>query len=143
MIEGYAQCIRIDVRWRDLDAMSHVNNAVYFTYLETARAHYWEQVFGARTIQDINFILASIQCDFLSQTSFGETLEVGLRIPSVGKTSFGFEYEVRAEMDGRLVARARSTQVLFDYTENSKVAITEEWLARVEAAEGRRPSSPT
>lgn len=121
--------------------MGHVNNAVYFTYFEIARERYWEEVFDARIAQDCNFILASEMCDFLAQTSYGETLEVGVRIPSAGRTSFEFEYEVRAVGDGRLAARGRSTQVLFDYAGNCKMPVTEEWLARVEAAEGRRPSS--
>lgn len=140
MIEGYPISARIEVRWKDLDAMGHVNNALYFTYFEIARARYWEEVFGAKTIKDINFILASVQCDFVSQTSYGESLEVGIRIPSAGKTSFAFEYEVHAVGDGRLVARGRSTQVLFDYARDAKTPITEAWLVRVEAAEGRRPA---
>lgn len=143
MIEGYPVTARVEVRFRDLDAMGHVNNAVYFTYFEIARAHYWEEVFGARAVADINFILASIRCDFVSQTSYGEALEVGIRVPSAGRTSFEFEYEVRAGGDGRLVARGRSAQVLFDYGENRKMPITEGWLDRVEAAEGRRPSAPS
>jgi acyl-CoA thioester hydrolase len=139
MIEGYPISARIEVRWRDIDALGHVNNAVYFTYLEIGRSRYWDQVFQARTIRDIHFIVASIQCDFLSQVSYGEPLEVGIRIPSVGRTSFDFEYEIRAVEDGRPVARARSAQVLYDYSRNEKTPLTEEWLEKVTAAQGKAP----
>ena len=139
MIEGYPVSARIEVRWRDLDALGHVNNAVYFTYLEIARGRYWEDVFGVRTLSDIHFIVASIQCDFLSQVPHGETLEVGIRISAVGRTSFDFEYDMRAVEDGRPVARARSTQVLFHYGRNEKTPITEPWMEKVVAAQGSRP----
>lgn len=130
---------RIEVRWRDIDPLGHVNNAVYFTYFEVARARYFEEAFDARTVRDINFILASIECDYLSPVRYGEVVEVGIRIPAVGRTSFDFEYEARTATGDRPVARARSTQVLYDYERDRKVEVTEPWLARVTALEGRRP----
>jgi acyl-CoA thioester hydrolase len=138
-MEGFPVFTKIPVRFRDLDAKGHVNNAVYFTYWEIGRAHYFERVFGARTVEDTNFILATIRCDFVSQVSYGEDLEVGIRIPSVGRSSFDFEYELRAS-GGRPAARAWSTQVLFDYAAQRKIPIGEEWLAKVAAAEGQRPT---
>jgi acyl-CoA thioester hydrolase len=138
-VEGYPVSARVEVRWRDVDALGHVNNAVYFTYFEIARTRYFEEVFLARTLQDIDFILASIRCDFLSPTRHGETLEVGIRIPTVGRTSFDFDYEARALTDGRPVARAHSSQVLYDYAADRKKEITEGWLERVAAVQGRRP----
>ncbi len=137
-MDGYPVTARIDVRWRDVDALGHVNNAVYFTYFEIARTRYWEEAFQARTLEDINFIVASIRCDFLAPTRYGGAVEVGIRVPSVGRTSFDFEYEARAE-GGRPVARARSTQVLYDYAADRKTPLTDAWLDRVAALQGRRP----
>lgn len=139
MIEGYPVSVQIDVRWRDVDALGHVNNAVYFTYLEVARTHYFERAFNARAIDDIKFMLASIRCDFLSPAYYGDTVEVGIRILSVGRTSFDFDYEVRAIQDDKAIARALSTQVLYDHAAGQKLPITEDWLDRVAAVEGQRP----
>ncbi|MFU8858558.1 MAG: acyl-CoA thioesterase [Deferrisomatales bacterium] len=139
-MEGYPVTARIEVRWRDVDALGHVNNAVYFTYFEIARTRYYEEVFRASTIDDMNFLLASIQCDFLSPTRHGETVEVGIRIPLAGRTSFDFEYAARALGDGRLVARARSTQVLYDHRADRKLPIGAAWLDQVAAAQGSYPS---
>jgi acyl-CoA thioester hydrolase len=141
MIPGYPVTARIEIRWRDLDALGHVNNAVYFTYLEIARGRYMEQAFQTWTIHDVNFVVASIRCDFLSQVARRGAIEVGIRIPSVGKTSFDFEYDVRTEAEGRAVARAYSTQVLFDFGRGEKIPITSAWLDRVAAVEGCRPPS--
>jgi acyl-CoA thioester hydrolase len=139
MLEGFPVTAAVEVRWRDLDPMGHVNNAVYLTYFEMARTRYFADVLGARGVEDINFILASVRCDFLSPALFGETLEVGIRVPGVGRTSFEFEYEVRSAKDGRTVARGRSTQVLFDYAKGEKISIEDEWLDKVAAAQGQRP----
>jgi len=76
----------------------------------------------------------------ISPTAYGEMLEVGIRMPAVGRSSLEFESEVRSVSDERAVARARSTQVLFDYATNNRVPIGDEWLARVEAGQGERPS---
>ena len=130
---------QIDVRWRDIDALGHVNNAVYFTYFEIARTRYYEAVFGARTLEDIDFLVASIRCDYLSPVVFGETLEVGIRIPWVGRTSYGFAYEVRVLGDGRVAARAESVQVRIDVRTNQKLPITPEWIERVARVQGEPP----
>ncbi|WP_025322396.1 acyl-CoA thioesterase [Deferrisoma camini] len=130
---------RIQVRWRDIDPLGHVNNAVYFTYFETARARYYEEVLDARGIEDIDFLVASIRCDYLSPVVYGETVEVGIRVVWVGKTSWSFEYEARTG-DGRVVARADSVQVRFDHQTGRPRPLDEDWIARVTRAQGGPPA---
>lgn len=139
MMEGFPVTATIEVRWRDLDALGHVNNAVYFTYFEMARTRFLNKIRERRGVEDVDFILASVRCDFLSPVVFGEILTVGIRVPAVGRTSFEFEYEVRSANDGRPVARGRSIQVAFDYAKGQKAQVTGEWLDKVAAAQGQRP----
>lgn len=143
MMQDYTVSAPVEVRWRDVDALGHVNNAVYFTYLEIARTLYFEQVFNVPRCEESPILLVSAQCDFLSQVTRGESLEVGVRVSSAGNTSFDFEYELRSTPEGRLLARASTTQVLFDHAAGRKVPITDGWLDRVEAAQGIRPSRKT
>ena len=131
--------VPIHVRWRDVDALRHVNNAVYFTYFEIARTKYYEEVFGAKGVEDIDFILASIRCDFIEPILYGTSVEVRIGIPVVGSSSFDFSYEICRTAENRVVSRASSTQVLFDYGTNQKRSITPTWLEQVEAAQGDRP----
>ena len=138
-MDGYAISACIDVRWRDVDALGHVNNAVYFTYMEVARSTYLDKLLGPHQAQDIPILLASARCDFRAQVTHGEQVEVGIRVGSVGNTSFDFEYEMRSCRDGRLVAQGGSAQVLYDQGAGQKLPVTEEWLDRIEACEGRRP----
>ena len=71
-------------RFRDTDAMGHINNAVYITYLEVARQAYWRALDGSSKYRDVPFILARVECDFRSEALQHETLEVHIRCPWVG-----------------------------------------------------------
>ena len=90
---------RETVRFRDLDGMGHVNNAVFSTYLEQARLAW----FGEPTelpLQDV--ILARTEIDFRSPVAWGETVEIGVRPSRLGTKSFELEYELRSGgQDGR------------------------------------------
>ena len=56
--------IRIPVRFRDVDVLGHVNNAVYFTYMEQVRTEYWLHTFGLTKLEQLAFIVAHAECDF-------------------------------------------------------------------------------
>jgi acyl-CoA thioester hydrolase len=105
----------VDVRFRDLDAIGHVNNAVYLTYLESARIAYWMEVTGGRDLGDLGMILARAEIDYRSPVSYGESLEVGVRCASLGRSSFVLELAVFERSSGRLVAEARKVLVHYDY----------------------------
>jgi acyl-CoA thioester hydrolase len=112
------------VRFRDCDAMGHVNNAVYSTYLEEARI----DVVGSLSA----FILARVEIDFRAELRAGEEIEVGSRVGRVGTKSFDLEHEIRA--GERLVAEAKSVLVAYDYELGASVPLSEELLGRLERA---------
>jgi acyl-CoA thioester hydrolase len=100
----------IEVRFVDTDAFGHVNNAVYLSYFEAARAGYYEKVVGhpfmagGRATADM-FVIAEARISYLFPAFFGETLIVGCRFAWSSRASFGFEYRIRAEES--IVAPAR------------------------------------
>jgi acyl-CoA thioester hydrolase len=119
--------VTVEVRWRDLDALSHVNNAVYFTYLEQARVGYLQELgLLPDTPWGIGFILAEAHCRFKSPLTLSERVTVRIRVSEVGRSSFTFEYRVEGE-DGRLAAEAQTTQVCYDYDDRHPVTIPDEW----------------
>ena len=129
-------------RFRDTDAMGHINNAVYITYLEVGRQAYWARLMGRDDYRSVPFILASVTCDFRSEALVDEVLEVGLRCERVGGKSFEFRYEIRERDGGRLVVEARSVQVCYDYAARRSIAMPDELRARLEALEGRPLGTP-
>ena len=125
-MEGFPFVHRESVRFRDLDGMGHVNNAVYSTYLEQARLAW----FGTDTEMPLSdVILARTEIDFRSPLAFGETVEIGVRPVRLGTKSFDLEYELWS--DGRLVAEARSVLVGYDYDRARSAPIPERWRRRL------------
>ena len=136
----------VEVRLSDTDAMGHVNNARYLTYVEIARVAYYEQVTGnALPIgthgAEEGMILAEIRMTYRSPAFYGETLAVETRVERIGRTSFGMVHRITAPASrygpARLVAVADSTLVSYDYTDECPIPVPDEWRARMEAFEGR------
>ena len=109
------------VRFRDCDAMGHVNNAVYSTYLEQARI----AIMGGLG----EMILARVEIDFRDELRAGEEIEIRSRCPRIGTKSFDLEHEIRA--GERLVAAAKSVLVGYDYEHGHSVPLTESQRRRL------------
>lgn len=130
--------VSITVRFRDLDAMGHVNNSVYLTYFEEARVAYYRLLTGHELDPaTFDFVIAEITCTYRSPARLGEVLEVAIRTSEVRSRSFVFEYLITERESKRVVATGRSVQVAYDYAAGRTKSLSEEMVARMEAFEGR------
>ncbi len=136
-LPGFAVTHEIVPRFRDTDAMGHVNNAVYVTYLEVARQAYWAALEREPDYARVPFILARVVCDFRSEALLNDALLLGIRCAWIGDKSFAFEYEIREKRAGRLVVEASSVQVCYDYAAKRSVPVPPALRQRLEAFEGR------
>ena len=118
--------VEIKVPWRDIDVAGHVNNAVYFSYMETARIEAFLQATGGSRPADVLFIVARAACDFQSPAYMGETLVVKVWPTRVGNTSFTLKYQLTEKATGRLVADAETVQVMYDYAAKRKKPIPDD-----------------
>jgi len=73
-MDGYPFACPIQVRWRDVDALGHVNNATIVTYLETARTELWRERFGGGTA--IPFVVARVEVDYRRQLGLDDRVRV-------------------------------------------------------------------
>ncbi|MBA3365277.1 MAG: acyl-CoA thioesterase [Actinobacteria bacterium] len=124
-MEGFPFVYREPVRFRDLDAMEHVNNAVFLTYLEEARTAFLRERGLVTRLEDLGMVVARAEIDFRSTVAFGETVDIGVRASRFGTKSFELEY--RLESAGRLAAEAKTVCVGFDYETRSTVPVPEAW----------------
>src|SRR5712671_89508 len=115
---------RLSVRFRDCDAMGHVNHAVYFTYLEQCRLTYWRELTGTPS-PHTRVIIARAECDYRSPAHFGDELEVRIGIGEIGQSSFTLLYEIVQAGDGRLVASGKTVMVSYDYTAGASTPLPE------------------
>ena len=120
---------RLEVRFRDCDALGHVNNAVYLTYLEEARRHHWRACGLASSADGERIpavILARVEIDYRRPVLCGELLAVRLGVAAIGRTSFTYEYEIVDERS-QLVASARTVLVRYDYAAQKPVPISDDF----------------
>ena len=130
--------VDIPVRFRDVDGMAHVNNAVFSTYLETARIEYWHRLFpGELDLSKVEMILARAEIDFRGQIRFPGTVRVSARCPRIGTKSFDLVYRVESADGGELYAEARTVQVAYDYRAGRTVPVSDALRRRIETLEGR------
>jgi acyl-CoA thioester hydrolase len=130
-MEGFRFSLGIDVRFRDLDALGHVNNAVYLTYFETARMEFWRQVNDRVDLTGMDMILARAEVDYRSPLVYGDRIEVGVRCASVRRSSFVLEQAIVHVPSGRLVAEARKVLVHYDYRAGTKKTLPEDLRQRL------------
>lgn len=124
----------IQMRFRDLDAMGHVNNAVYLSYCELARTQFYLKHAFKRSLHDIDFILAHIDIDYVSPAEWGDRVEVSVWPSKIGAASFTLSYELRDVTSGRLLATSSSVLVSYDYDKKKTKPIPSDFRKMLEAS---------
>jgi acyl-CoA thioester hydrolase len=114
----------MQVRFRDIDPMNHVNNAVYASYLEQARTLLYEDRLGV-DLGAVDTVLAHLSLDFKAPIELADDVTVRLSIGDVGRSSIPMDYEIRA--DGELTATGHTVQVVFDRETGESVSVPDEW----------------
>jgi acyl-CoA thioester hydrolase len=125
--------VRIPIRWRDVDAYGHVNNAVFLNYLEEARDRLVDSLFGDRAW---DFVVARVAIDYRSELDQDDREAViRCRVTGFGTSSVRTAEQVLAA-DGRLSAEAESVVVARDPATGRSRPLTDEERATLEEAIG-------
>jgi len=125
----------LQVRFADLDAMGHVNNATYATYLEQARVDYYADVLGVG-LDDIDTVLVNLEIDYRHEITLDHgTVTVVMGVREIGESSVVVGYELRA--GGHVAATAETTQVYVDPEAGTSRPLPEAWVGKMEAYRSR------
>lgn len=87
--------MRMPIRWGDMDVMGHVNNTVYFRYIETARIAWLDQVGAAPDPAGEGPVIVNAHCAFLKQLKYPGEIEVSTFVGPPGRSSFEVSHEIR------------------------------------------------
>jgi acyl-CoA thioester hydrolase len=132
---------RVEVRFRDIDAFGHVNNAVVSTYLELARVRYLVDVLKVDPVGRMPLILAMIKIDYLSPIFFDDDVRVSSRVDWVGTSSIAMSHLMKAAEE-RDLARASSVLVAYDYAQARSMPVPPDWRQALAAHEGHTLERP-
>ena len=121
-MNGYPFSCPVQVRWKDLDAFRHVNNATFASYLEMARSEVWRHRFGGRDAMDIPFFVKRLVIDYKRSMGLYDEVRVWLRVGDIRGASFTFEYVVEAA--GEVAAEAVTMLACVDNTTGRPVRMS-------------------
>ncbi|WP_435115470.1 acyl-CoA thioesterase [Halolamina sp. C58] len=122
----------VGVRFRDIDAMGHVNNAVYASYAEQARVDYFADVLDT-DLSAVSSVLARIEIDYHRPIELDDgPVTVAVDVPRLGESSLPMTYEI-SDGDGNLAASVESVQVAYDRDAEESVPIPEAWREAIES----------
>ena len=111
------RCV-LEVRFGDADALGHVNNVIYYRYLEQARVRFMQTIWGGLTgnaMADFPYVVAHSELDFLAPLHYDDHCLVTMGISRLGHTSFTFCYELFSVGTQTMVARGTVVMVVVDH----------------------------
>ncbi|MHB8930743.1 MAG: acyl-CoA thioesterase [Melioribacteraceae bacterium] len=138
-IRQFKRKIKIKVRFSDLDAMRHVNNAAYLTYLEEARIDYFNELFNRKKESlDFDAVVGRIEINYLYPIVLGDDVEVFTRVSKLGTKSVDVEHIIAVKQGNELIKAATSLTklVYYDYKTQKTKVMTDDVKNRIAEYEG-------
>jgi len=116
-----------------MDSLGHVNNAVYFRYIESGRIAYFDTINAAVGLAGDGEgpILADIQCSFIGQLHHPAQIDVGTRTAKIGTKSFTVEAGIYLAGEDEPVATSRAVVVWFNYAAQQTTPLPDDLRARI------------
>ena len=132
-LADYPVVVEIPVAWGEMDAFGHLNHAVYFRYMETARILYFEKLeipeFLGR--DPVGPILGAISCRYRAPLTYPDKVSVGVKVTRVEKDRFVMAYVIFSHRLDKLAAEGEGILVCFDYRQNLKAPVPEKLKGRI------------
>ncbi len=112
------------VAWGDMDAFGHVNNVMYYRYIESARIEYFDRlnVFD----QDVLTVVASSQCKYLKPVFYPDMLHIGARVEEMRNSAIRMHYVLFSQQQQQIVADGEAVIVFVDKVEMKKTLIPQQ-----------------
>ena len=128
---------RIPLRWGDMDAMGHVNNTVYFRFMEQARIGWFDALVPEKEAwKETGIVIANASCNYRRPMVYPGTVEVKLFVGPPGGSSVPTYYEMHLEGDRHLYADGAAAVVFIGIEKQKPVRIPEEIRARLTGTGG-------
>jgi len=121
----------LEPRYPDYDTKGHVNNAVYLTYFEIARAKLWIEAMHEDL--DFPYVVAEATVRYVSPALVGDPLAIEVVTAEVRTKAWVWSYRIVDPRDERLVAEGRTVQVMYDYERRESVPIPDALRAKLAA----------
>ncbi len=117
--------IRIQIRFADIDIMGHVNNAVYFSYFEITRMHYFKHMLDREWDWNKDgIILLKNEIEYKRPVLLTDSPKIRMKVDHIGNKSFTLSYELT--VDGNICCIGKSILVGYDNSNQRAISIPEQ-----------------
>lgn len=131
----------IPIRFRDLDAMAHVNNAVYFTFAEQGRIDYFQRVIGKRhNWKAFGVLIVHSEIDYLYPIVLEDRVECGIEVVKIGKKSLTVQFEMvirKENQEDIIAARGQNVLVCHNHVTSETALVPTDWITKIKAFENQ------
>lgn len=126
MTDTFRYKTTVEIRFADLDAFGHVNNATYLTYIEVARTKYWKQIIKWNW-KKTGIVIREANISYIKPIVWGDKIFIYVRTSKIGNSSFDIEYKiVKKEKEGETIcSMAKTTCVAIDLKSKTSTPIPE------------------
>lgn len=122
----------IEVKYRDMDSAGHVSSPVYYDYLQHAYLTFMHDLLALPLSQKLPHIMVKTSCEYVKPAQYGDRIKVRSSVTRFGAKSFDLEHlMVHADEPDAVLAKAFSTHVMFDYSNNATVPVPDSFKERV------------
>jgi acyl-CoA thioester hydrolase len=124
---GIEHTVRVQLRWRDMDMLGHLNQSVYHELLEEGRIALIARLMGQAGGERIEggYVLAHVDLDYHAEVRKDhEAVEIVVRVARVGTSSIELHHDVKLP-DGRLAASGKSILVAWDLVARTKRSLSD------------------
>lgn len=127
-IEVFHSSLPVQIRFNDIDAFGHVNNATYQEYFDLGRMQYFRKAFNGQMFsKELSLLIASIKTDFLAPVQLQHTIEVRTKVHEIGNKSLKMLQHVIDTKTGELKATCLSVMVCIRNADNISEPIPQAW----------------
>ncbi|MBA3829164.1 MAG: acyl-CoA thioesterase [Taibaiella sp.] len=137
-METFPSILNLRIDWSEMDLFGHVNNVMYFKYIQASRVNYWELSGLAQWFKENNIgpILATTSCQFMKPLHYPGDIIVQAKVEFIKNTSFGLHHQIVNEQ-GEVAAEARDVIVYYDFNKNEKAMVPDAFRLSVSKLEGK------
>lgn len=126
--EGFRHHTDVQIRFNDIDILGHVNNTVYFSFYDTGKAYYFNAVRrGQMNWQEVDTVIANVNCAYISPILFGEKVEVYTRCEVLGEKSFKLRQMLVEKNTGEVKSVCETVMVSINRETKKSCPIPETW----------------
>jgi acyl-CoA thioester hydrolase len=136
-LKGFHFKTSIPIRFADIDSFGHVNNALYLTYFEIARAAYWSEILKW-DLNEMGIIIAKAEITFIKPIMLHDELLAYVKTSGIGNKSFTIDYALAATKNGHeeICTTGSTVCIAYNYENKCSTLIPENYRFKMKSFEG-------